>query len=152
MAPPGQLQPVLGEVRLAVVGAGVLQVRRVDLEGLLQQVPLTHQNGAALERLVEPLVRVEGHRVREVQPGQRCAPALGECGERAVRAVDVQPDAALVADTCKLGQVVDRPQVALATGQATLATKLLRRAERDATEHLPVLEAIRTTVGARPGR
>ena len=38
--------------------------------------------------------------------------------------------------------------VALTTGQASVATKLLRRAERDAREHLPLLEAIRTT-GAR---
>ena len=41
-------------------------------------------------------------------------------------------------------------QVAIATGQATAATKLLRRAARDAREHVPLLDAIRsTTVPAR---
>jgi hypothetical protein len=38
---------------------------------------------------------------------------------------------------------------ALAAGQASVATKLLRRAERDASEHLPLLDAIRTTTGGR---
>ncbi len=38
---------------------------------------------------------------------------------------------------------------ALTAGQARVATKLQRRAERDSREHLPLLEAIRTT-GARP--
>ncbi|GAA2142332.1 helix-turn-helix transcriptional regulator [Nocardioides koreensis] len=36
-------------------------------------------------------------------------------------------------------------QVALASGQATAAAKLLRRAARDAREHVPLLEAIRDT-------
>jgi len=39
-------------------------------------------------------------------------------------------------------------QAALAAGQASTATKLLRRAERDAREHVPQLEAIRATVGS----
>jgi hypothetical protein len=36
-------------------------------------------------------------------------------------------------------------QVALATGQASTAPKLLRRAERDAREHTPLLDSIRAT-------
>ncbi len=39
-------------------------------------------------------------------------------------------------------------ELALATGQATLATRLLRRAERDAHEHVPLVTAIRATVRA----
>ena len=39
-------------------------------------------------------------------------------------------------------------QAALAAGQASTATKLLRRAERDAREHVPQFEAIRATVGS----
>ncbi|CUR58502.1 hypothetical protein NOCA2500001 [metagenome] len=36
-------------------------------------------------------------------------------------------------------------EVALTTGQASAAVRLLRRAERDAREHLPLLDSIRTT-------
>lgn len=39
-------------------------------------------------------------------------------------------------------------QAALATGQGTAAARLLRRAERDAREHVPLLAAIRTTAAA----
>jgi tetratricopeptide (TPR) repeat protein len=38
-------------------------------------------------------------------------------------------------------------EIALATGQATLAHRLLNRAARDAREHVPLLAAIRRTVG-----
>ena len=38
-------------------------------------------------------------------------------------------------------------QFALATGQATVAKRLLRTAERDAREHVPLLDAIRATAG-----
>ncbi len=38
-------------------------------------------------------------------------------------------------------------EVALATGQATLAQRLLNRASRDAREHVPLLAAIRRTAG-----
>jgi hypothetical protein len=36
-------------------------------------------------------------------------------------------------------------QIALATGQASTAARLLRRAERDAREHMPLLHSIRAT-------
>ena len=38
-------------------------------------------------------------------------------------------------------------EVALPTGQATLAQRLLNRASRDAREHVPLLAAIRRTAG-----
>jgi hypothetical protein len=41
--------------------------------------------------------------------------------------------------------------VALAIGQATTAATLLRRAERDAREHVPLLDAIRASM-SREGR
>lgn len=41
-------------------------------------------------------------------------------------------------------------QVANTTGHATLAGKLLRRAARDATEHVPLLEAIQATRSGAP--
>ena len=40
-------------------------------------------------------------------------------------------------------------QAALATGQATVAVKLLRRAATDAREHVPLLAAIRDTAGSQ---
>ena len=63
---------------------------------------------ADLDRLVQPLVRVERDRVRELDPGERLAAALGEAGERAVGAVDVQPHALLAADLRQLGERVHR--------------------------------------------
>ncbi|GAA2142327.1 helix-turn-helix transcriptional regulator [Nocardioides koreensis] len=42
-------------------------------------------------------------------------------------------------------------QVATATGQTTAATKLLRRAARDAREHVPLLAAIRDSAAPRTG-
>jgi tetratricopeptide (TPR) repeat protein len=41
--------------------------------------------------------------------------------------------------------------VATRSGQATVATTLLRRAQHDAREHLPLLELVRITSGARLG-
>ena len=71
---PGELQPGVGEVDLAAAARGVLEVGRVDLERLPEQVPLADEDGTALERLVEPLVRVQRHGVGQLEPAS--APSL----------------------------------------------------------------------------
>ncbi len=110
-AHPGQLQPVVGEVHLGVADLGVLEVVGMDLEGLAEQVSLAHQQGSALEGLVEPLVRVQRDGVREPDAGQLLSATLGDRGEPTVGGVDVQPDAVLPAHLGQLGEQVDRTGV-----------------------------------------
>ena len=65
--------------------------------------PVAHEHAAALERLVEPLVRVERDRVGELDAPAARAAALGQRREAAVGPVDVQPDAVLAAELGELG-------------------------------------------------
>ena len=105
----GQLEPEVGEVDLLLVGLGVAEVVGQHLERGPQRPPVAHEHAAALERLVEPLVRVERDRVRKLDPGQQGAICEGR--EAAVGPVHVQPHAALAAGLGKLGQRVDRARV-----------------------------------------
>src|SRR5436190_810007 len=68
-------------------------------------------NAAAFERLVEPLVRIERDRVRELDAGQLRLAAIREHGETAIRGIGVQPDASLAAERREVGQAVDRARV-----------------------------------------
>ncbi len=103
-----QLHAQVGEVHLAIDGLGALQVAGVDLERAPQAVSVAHQQGAHLDRLVQPLVRVERDRVGQLHAGQRRAPSLRQAGEGAVGAVHVQPGVVLAADPRQLGERVDR--------------------------------------------
>ena len=67
----------------------------MDLEGIEEAPTTADQEASALERLVEPLVRIERDRVGQLDPRQGGATALGQNGETAVRGVDVEPHAAL---------------------------------------------------------
>ena len=96
----------------------VAQVVGRDLERAPQQVPLAHQQRAALDRLVEPLVRIERDRVGRLDPAQRRTSALGQRREAAVGGVDVQPHAVLAADLGELAQRIDRAGVGRARGDA----------------------------------
>ena len=102
---------MIGEVDLRVPDGRVPEVVRHDLERASQVAPVADQQRAALERLVEPLVRIERHRVGQLDARQRGAPALGDGGEPAVGAVDVEPDAAVAADAGQRGERVDRAGV-----------------------------------------
>ena len=71
---PGQLQPPLAQVDLAGrVGFGAVEIVRVDSKGAGETVTVADQDAAALERLEQPLVRVEGHRVGAFDAGQQRA-------------------------------------------------------------------------------
>ena len=102
-----ELEPEVGEVDLAVLDLGVLEVVGHDLERAAQQPSVAHEEAAALHRLVEPLVRVERDRVRRLDAGQRRAAALGEHREPAVRGVDVQPHAVAAADVGQRAERID---------------------------------------------
>ena len=67
-----ELQAEVAEVDLALVPERPREVVGHDRERLLEQVALAHQQRAALDRLVEPLVRVERDRVRQLDA--RAAP------------------------------------------------------------------------------
>jgi hypothetical protein len=68
--PPGQLQAPVGKVDLAVTaGVVVVEVIGVDGERALQAGTLADQHAAALHRLEEPFVRVQGHRVGTLDAG-----------------------------------------------------------------------------------
>jgi hypothetical protein len=54
------------------------------------------EQAAAVERLVEPLVGIDRDRVRPVEAAKRLG--NGQGGERAVGAVDVEPNAVLLRD------------------------------------------------------
>ena len=66
-----ELQAEVGEVDLALGDLGVLEVVGDDLERPPQLRALADEQRAALDRLVEPLVRVERDRVGELDPAQR---------------------------------------------------------------------------------
>ena len=72
---------------------------------LQRTTPSRTSSAPHLDRLVEPLVRVERDRVGELESGERLrGPRSREAGERAVGAVDVQPDALLAAERRQLGE------------------------------------------------
>src|SRR5439155_25602541 len=103
-----ELHPVVGEVSLArYAGLRVAQVVGDDLEGVQQLTSLAHEETSDFERLIEPLVRVERDGVGELEAARRSAAALAEHREGAVRAVDVEPDAALLADRGDLRERID---------------------------------------------
>ena len=104
----GQLQAPVGEVHLTrALDRVAVEVVRVDGERPFQPGPVADQHAAALHRLVQPLVRIERHRVGALDPGQRRPPRGGECGEAPVGRVDVQPEPFGGTDVGQAGQRVD---------------------------------------------
>ena len=90
------LRPVVDVVRRLLVE---VVVRRVIGERGAQRFRIAHQRAAGFERRVEPLVRIDGDRVRAGSAPRRSSGASGtRRGEAAVRAIDVEPDAVLPAE------------------------------------------------------
>jgi hypothetical protein len=85
-----QLQAPVGEVDLTVaVGVISVEVVRVDGERALQTGAVADQDASALHGLEEPFVRVQGHRVGAINPGQHRSSLRRESSEAAVRRIDV---------------------------------------------------------------
>src|SRR5262249_53327104 len=63
----------------------------------------------AVQWLVQPLVWIEGDRIRQFQALESVA--RGQCGQSAVGAVNMEPDAMLSCDSSTLCQRVDRASV-----------------------------------------
>ena len=95
---PAELQAAVREVHLAGGDHRVLQIVGSHLERAAQTHAIAHEYGTALERLVQPFVRIERHRVGVLDAGQHRTPAFGERGETAVRGVNVHPHPVLRAD------------------------------------------------------
>ena len=110
--PAGQLQATVGEVDLAVaVGVVVVEVVGVNGERALQPGAVADQDTAALHRLEQPLVRVQGHRVRALDPGQQLPSLRSQRREAAVRRVHVQPQSFRGAHVSQVRQRIDGPGV-----------------------------------------
>lgn len=72
---PGQLQPPIAEVDFAgLVGFAAVEIVGVDSERAGETVAVADQDSAALERLKQPLMWVEGHRVSPLDASQHRAP------------------------------------------------------------------------------
>jgi hypothetical protein len=72
-----------------------------------QRRAVAHEQRPELDGLVEPLVRVEGDRVGELQTLERPAASFAETGERAVGTVDVEPEVVVAADLRQVAERVD---------------------------------------------
>ena len=77
------------------------------LERVAECPAVAHEDTPALVRLVQPLVRVEGDRVRAAELAEGGAPALGQYGEAAVRRIDVKPQTVFTAQVCERRDRVD---------------------------------------------
>ncbi len=84
------------------------QVVGVQRMRAAERLRVADEHRAGAERKEERLVRIEDERVRFFDAAQRGAAALGEHEERAVRAVDVEPQLLFTRHACELGQIIDR--------------------------------------------
>ena len=100
----GVLRAVVDVVRGALLE---VVVRRVVRERGAQRLRVAHERAARLERRVEPLVRIDRHRVGLGERAQIVGRAGHRGGEPAVRAVDVEPGAVLAADRRDRAERID---------------------------------------------
>jgi hypothetical protein len=89
------------------VGFGAVEIVGVNSEGAGETTAVADQDAAALERLKQPLVRVEGHRVGALDAGQQRAAFRRQRGETAISGIDVQPEPLGGAHVRQPGQGVD---------------------------------------------
>ena len=88
---PRELLAVIGEVDLLVTRHDVLQVLGENMKRGLERRGLARQETPTLERHIQPLVRIEHHRVRALDAPQQFGPAPSERGEGAIRRIDMEP-------------------------------------------------------------
>lgn len=88
-----ELQTAVTEIDF--VTAVVAEVVRRDRKRPLQETRFADEHAAALDRLVEPFVRVERDRVGQLDAGQQPAPATGERSEAFICGVHMQPQPTL---------------------------------------------------------
>src|SRR2546421_333034 len=81
---------------------------RDETERLTQQRAVADQHGAALDGNRQPLVRVERDRVGALETRVLRAQRARENAERAVRAVDVEPQVLALADAGDRIERIDR--------------------------------------------
>src|SRR5450631_3879382 len=108
-SPTGEPDRVLGRVPLRIVEH--VQIRRLLGVGPASEGGLTIQEGAAVERREQPLVRVDDEGVGVLDPVKEVTNRWGGQTRPAVGAVDVDPDAELSADLRHGVEVVDDAEV-----------------------------------------
>jgi hypothetical protein len=85
-------------------------------EGGAQRFDVAHERTSGLERRVEPLVRIDRHRIRLAQPAQVIG-RLGDCSSKTtIGAVDVKPRTVLSARRGDLVQRIDSASAHGASG------------------------------------
>jgi len=100
----------------------VLEVERVDVEGVDQPGGVLEPHGGAVEVDQHPLVRVEVERVCFVDAAHQRSELGTDEGRACVGGVHVQPDALLLADDADLVQSVERAAVRRAERRHRLRT------------------------------
>ena len=79
-----QLQPAVREIRVVRSPYGVLQHVVTECEGAFQAFDVLYHEHRSLVRLKEPLVRVQAHRVRQLDTVEQALAPLGYQDESAV--------------------------------------------------------------------
>ena len=77
----------------------ILEVLGARAEGRLEYRGVANEQAPRLIRLKQPLVRIQGNAVRELDSVQSGPALLGEHGEAAVRRIDVHPEPLLLAES-----------------------------------------------------
>ena len=105
-------------------------------EGVDQPLAVPHQRAAAIERGLQPFVRVQRQTVRQFDPLDQPAQGRGKAQEGPDAAVDVEPDALTTAQGPDGSKVINRPGVG--------------RARRG--DHAGRLQPRRAILGDHPGK
>ena len=85
-------------------------------ERALEEAPVADEQPADVERLEEPLVRIDRQGVGAFERGHASREPLGEPGSAGIGGVDVQPEALALGEVGKVGDRVDRAGVRRAGG------------------------------------
>ena len=87
------------------------QIGGADAERASQAGFVLHQDRSGIDRRVEPLVGVEGDRIRRRQLAEDTLSLVGEEETAAVSGIDVVPDFLSAGDLAELSERIERPGV-----------------------------------------
>jgi hypothetical protein len=104
---------VVGCTRRIAAAAVILGSVR---ERALEDGAVPHEQTADVERLEEPLVRIDRERVRALEGRHERGESRGQPRRAAVRRVDVEPDAFGLGEVGEVAERVDRSRVRRAGG------------------------------------
>ena len=116
-----------------------------------RQIRVAVEQRTAVERREQPLVRVDDEGVAAFDPDVPRTHGWGRQPGTAVRTINMQPEAELLADVGDGGQVVDDPEVRRAggrdDGEEVLGPFGLQHGPQIVTREAPVLDVHRDQLG-----